>query len=173
MNTQFANTLMQLIPGFCGTYPCDLIPTPKPHTSFIVNTDTSAFGGKHWVAVYISKRNFYFFDSFGRSIDQFPDPFKKHMKNSSKKFNVRTNSQPLQSYMSDKCGYWCAYFLYCKTSNFTSMFKEFSKDRERNEVLLYHFMKYQLRLLPRIMQRFKLDQKQKKLFLEMCLNVAN
>ena len=80
MNTQFANGLMQLIPGFCGTFPCDMIPRPKPFTSFIVNTDTSAFGGEHWVAVYIARRNFYFFDSFGRTIGQFPDPFKSYMK---------------------------------------------------------------------------------------------
>ena len=173
MNTQFANGLMQLIPGFCGTFPCDMIPRPKPFTSFIVNTDTSAFGGEHWVAVYITRRNFYFFDSFGRTIGQFPDPFKSYMKQASKNFNVRTSSRLLQSYKSDTCGFWAVFFLYCKHANYTLMFKQFTNDRERNEMMLYYFMKFELKLMPDFMQGFKLTQKQKIKLLELRLNIVN
>jgi len=169
MNTRFSNELMKLIPGFCGTFPCDLLPSPKPYSSFVVNTDTSDYGGEHWIAIYIAQSNWYFFDSFGRTIDQFPDSFKKYMKKASKNFNVRTSSQPLQSYKSDSCGYWCAYFLYCKTMNYTFMFKDFSNDRKRNEAVLYHFMEYQLKLLPEFMNRFKLTKRQMKMLLEIRL----
>ena len=53
------------------------------------------------------------------------------------------------------------------------MFKQFTNDRERNEMMLYYFMKFELKLMPDFMQGFKLTQKQKIKLLELRLNIVN
>ena len=161
MNTGMVNRLMESIPGFQGTFPCDMIPKTKSNMSFIANTETSMESGEHWVAVYISDKNFYFFDSFGRSIDQFPEPFKKYMKEASKYFNVITSSQNLQYVFSDVCGLWCIYYSWCKFTSVKFMFKHFSNDNEGNDEKLKDIMDFLNRILPNYLaSEFNFDLRQ-------------
>ena len=161
MNTGMVNKLMELIPGFQGTFPCDLLPKTKPNTSFIANTETSSEEGEHWVAVYISEKNFYFFDSFGRRIEEFPDPFKKYMRRASKHFNVKTSSRDLQYIFSDTCGLWCIYYLWCKFTSFKFMFKHFSNNTQDNDNKLKDIMDFLNIILPNYLaSQFKLSIKQ-------------
>lgn len=142
MNTELVSKLMELTPGFQGVFPCDHLPNAEPFTSFIVNTDPSAEPGDHWIAIYISEKTLYFFDSFGRKIDDFKDPFKSYMKRFSKNFNVRTDSKLLQFFLSNSCGYWCIYYIYCKFCNVRFMFKIFSNNNLKNEKILYDTMNF-------------------------------
>ena len=158
MNTGLVNKLMELIPGFQGTFPCDMLPRTQPNMSFIVNTESSRDSGEHWTAVYITEKYFYFFDSFGRGINQFEEPFKGYMKKASRQFYVRTSSQDLQYIFSDVCGLWCIYFLWCKYTSFKFMFRHFSNDNLDNDEKLKDIMDFLNRLLPNYLtEQFKFD----------------
>ena len=146
MNTELVSKLMECTPGFRGVFPCDHLPKAESFTSFIVNTDPSIESGEHWIAIYISEKTLHFFDSFGRKIDDFPDPFKAHMKEFSKNFNVRTDSKLLQFFLSDTCGAWCIYYIYSKFCNVRFMFKIFSNDNLKNEKILHDIMNFILTL---------------------------
>ena len=168
MNTSMINKLMQLIPSFKGTFPCDLLPETKSNMSFISNTETSMESGEHWVAVYITEHNFYFFDSFGRSIEDFEDPFKTYMKEASKHFNVYTSSQNLQSIFSDVCGLWCIYYLWSKFSSYKFMFRHFSNDTKSNDQILQDLMYFINVILPKYFaKQFKFNNKQIRNLVEM------
>lgn len=54
------------IPGFkySGTYASDTLPTAPGY--YIVNVDKTGMPGSHWVAVYITSKTAYFFDTYGR-----------------------------------------------------------------------------------------------------------
>ena len=161
MNTGMVNKLMVMIPSFQGTFPCDLLPETKPNMSFIVNTETSMESGEHWVAVFITDDNFYFFDSFGRSIEQFEDPFKGYMHEASRYFNVLTSSQNLQHIFSDVCGLWCIYYLWSKFSGYKFMFRHFSNDNEFNDKILLNTMDFINIILPNFLAtKFKFDKTQ-------------
>ncbi len=52
---------------FKGVYPYDIMPTLKLGESAIINTDSHDKGGTHWVALFRkSRKQYYFFDSYGR-----------------------------------------------------------------------------------------------------------
>lgn len=155
MNTILVNKEMDGIPGFCGTFACDMIPTITSNISLIINTDPSSKPGKHWIAVYTSINTFYFFDSFGRSIEQFAEPFRSYMRQASAGFNVRTSSHNLQFILSDTCGYWCIFWIYCKFSG-VKILEFFSKDNFQNEIILKDIMYYLTNKLPRsLLDHFK------------------
>ena len=159
MNTGMVNKLMENFPTFQGTFPCDLLPKSKAGMSFIVNTETSRENGQHWVAVYISQKTYYVFDSFGRSIEQFPDPFKMYMQASSKGFDVCTSKRHLQLLTSTSCGNWCLYYLYCKHMDYKSIFAPFSTNNVTNEIKLHHIMQFLLEILPYYLENmFKISQ---------------
>ena len=161
MNTGMVNQLMAMVPGFRGTFPCDLLPETEPNMSFIANTETSVESGEHWVAVYITDKTFYFFDSFGRSIQQFSNPFKKYMNNASRDFHVVTSSKNLQHIFSDVCGLWCIYYLWCKFSSYKFMFRHFTNDQKVNDEKLQNAMDFINRILPEFLAtEFKFDIEQ-------------
>ena len=149
MNTEEVNGQMDGFPGFCGVFACNQLPVIHPYMSFIVNTDPLPKSGEHWVAVYITEKCFYFFDSFGRTIEQFSDPFRNYMREASKDFNIRISSKNVQFVFSTTCAHWCIYWLYCKFSNYKSIFGIFSNNRESNEVILCGIMEYILEILPK------------------------
>jgi hypothetical protein len=73
----------------------------------VVNLDERDEPGSHWVAIFApSPREAFYFDSYGQPppdgpISEFLGRFEK----------VTPNKFPIQSIVSDVCGYYCAYFI--------------------------------------------------------------
>jgi hypothetical protein len=92
---------------FVGCFPSDMIPVKDRYPyAMVVNTDSSARKGRHWVAIYVpSPYVVEYFDSFGMEPN-------KNIKDFLKKFLIRRRSSVmLQSIFSDVCGMYCIYFI--------------------------------------------------------------
>ena len=75
--------------------------------SIIINTDQSNKPGDHWIAIVLTEKHAYYFDSFGlgivdQQIRQFLLP---------RYSSIIFNSLCIQHILSDKCGYYCIYFV--------------------------------------------------------------
>lgn len=95
---------------FGGVYASDTI--PKLHSSFpifyIVNTDLMGGEGKHWILLFITSKS-----SVKEWIDPLAHPpsyynnFLNDYMTSGAKKPYLANINPLQSNLSEKCGYFC------------------------------------------------------------------
>jgi hypothetical protein len=87
----------------------------KPNSKkscYVINLDKYSGGGTHWVALYISNKNGYYFDSFGEICP-------KNVINFLKRYKISWdyNKQQIQDLDSTACGYYCIYFLYFMNKN--------------------------------------------------------
>ena len=73
----------------------------------MINLDDYGKAGTHWVAVYCSKNNVTYFDSFG--VEHIPKEVKKFVSDSDK--NVVKNIYRIQADDSVMCGYFCIGFI--------------------------------------------------------------
>lgn len=92
---------------FIGCFPSDMIPLNDRYPyAMVVNTDSSARKGRHWIAIYVpSPSTAEYFDSFGMEAN-------KNIKNYLKNFLiVRRSNKMLQSIFTDVCGMYCIYFI--------------------------------------------------------------
>ena len=112
--------------NYLGTFPLDRLPDlPKKFPkSIIINTDKSNRPGDHWIAIVLTEKHAYYFDSFGlgivdQQIQQFLLP---------RYSSIIFNSLCIQHILSDKCGYYCIYFVQ-NVHNYKSYYK-----------FLFHFM---------------------------------
>lgn len=137
INTIGIARLMHLTPHFYGVMACNRITQFRniDEASFILNTDPDFKPGEHWVGIYIKNNQLFFFDSFGRNIEQFEDPFKTIMLNFTVEYEVITESKRLQNIFNDSCGYWVAYYIFCKTCK-QNGFDHFVTDTYVNESML-------------------------------------
>ena len=94
---------------FLGCFPLDQLPdfpTQFP-ISCIVNTQTSTKVGEHWVALILTKKHCFYFDSFGlpivnQNILQYLNPYYDI---------VRYSTECIQHVESSKCGEFCIVFV--------------------------------------------------------------
>ena len=88
-----------------GAYPADVVPEKiKPPCCWIWNTDTQNESGKHWVAVWLTKKKMFFPDSFAKSISFYSHEYWGVL---AKKLNVKftyVQQQGLQSKITYTCG---------------------------------------------------------------------
>jgi hypothetical protein len=93
---------------FKGVYAADAIKPPRNYpASMVVNLDKKRKPGSHWVAIFArSPREAVYFDSYGQPP---PDgPIKQFLG----RFDKLTASEfPIQSVVSNVCGYYCIYFI--------------------------------------------------------------
>jgi hypothetical protein len=79
---------------------------------YVINLDDFTGSGTHWVAIYVSGKNGFYFDSFSitppRNVINF---FKRY------KIKWDYNKQQIQDLPSTACGYYCLYFLYYMHKN--------------------------------------------------------
>ena len=108
MTFQIDNYLTK-IESYLGTFPLDRLPDlpNKFPKSIIINTDQSNKPGDHWIAIVLTEKHAYYFDSFGlgivdQQIRQFLLP---------RYSSIIFNSLCIQHILSDKCGYYCIYFV--------------------------------------------------------------
>ena len=94
---------------FLGCFPLDQLPnfpTQLP-TSCIINTQTSTEEGEHWIALILTKKYCFYFDSFGlpiinQRIIEYLNPYYTV---------VRHSDVCIQHFESDKCGEFCIMFV--------------------------------------------------------------
>ena len=115
--------------NYLGTFPLDRLPDlPKKFPkSIIINTDKSNRPGDHWIAIVLTEKHAYYFDSFGlgivdQEIQQFLLP---------RYSSIIFNSLCIQHILSDKCGFYCIYFVK-NVHNFKSYYKFLSNFMIRN-----------------------------------------
>ena len=106
--------------NYLGTFPLDRLPElpNKFPKSIIINTDQSNKPGDHWIAIILTEKHAYYFDSFGlgivdQQIRQFLLP---------RYSSIIFNSLCIQHILSDKCGYYCIYFVQ-NVHNYKSYYK--------------------------------------------------
>ena len=106
--------------NYLGTFPLDRLPDlPKKFPkSIIIKTDQCNKPGDHWIAIVLTEQHAYYFDSFGlgivdQEIQQFLLP---------RYSSIIFNSLCIQHILSDKCGFYCIYFVK-NVHNFKSYYK--------------------------------------------------
>ena len=137
MNTDELAQVMHMAPNFYGVVPCCEIEQFKRHSDvgLIVNTDPHNKPGEHWVGIYKEGETLYFFDSFGREIKEFAEPFASIMKDFSSGLQLVTNRMQYQDVLYDTCGRWTYYYIFAKMCGGVD-FKEFTQDTVANELEL-------------------------------------
>jgi hypothetical protein len=129
--------------SFLGVFARDELPSNiiKYPASLILNNEKKNQPGEHWIALFITKNNCYFFDSFGNR----PQYYRlySYLKKFSKK--IIYNNQVIQDYDSHYCGHYCLYFLFLKSRGFglDHIKRLFSKtDKNFNDLLIKNLLKY-------------------------------
>ena len=129
--------------NYLGTFPMNRLPDlPKAFPkSIIINTDPANKGGDHWIALVLTHKRAFYFDSFGigiinEEIKQFLLP---------KYTSIIFNNLCIQHISSDKCGSFCIYFVKC-VKNLTSFYKFLSNfslnNLKINDIIIMNKVKF-------------------------------
>lgn len=94
---------------YLGTFPVDKTPIHM-NGYCVVNTDTSDKSGEHWIAIAITKKKIYIYDTFGRKTHKvLPDIYKLAKKHNKKIIESKNDIDQLIN--TKYCGYYCIAFL--------------------------------------------------------------
>ena len=142
MNTFELAKAMHMAPDFYGVVPCCEIEQYKKHNvvGLIVNTDPHNKPGQHWIALYKTGKTLNFFDSFGREMQDFAEPFASIMEDFATGCKVQSNKRQYQHVFSDTCGRWTLYYILSKICN-VEVFSGFTYDTDENEIELARRLK--------------------------------
>ena len=107
--------------GFLGCFASDDLPTfPKSlPASLIINTHKKSQPGEHWLALVLTKRKCFYFDSFGAPILE--ETIVIYLQQKYKKVTV--NNECIQHFTSASCGLFCTAFI--KNVNSKISFEKF------------------------------------------------
>ena len=96
-------------PHFMGCFPSDNLPEIDNHLprSIIINTQPAEGGGEHWIAIVMTRKSCFYFDSFGCPIIELD--IKKYL--SKYYMKVVYSDICIQHVMSVKCGEFCIGFV--------------------------------------------------------------
>ena len=107
---------------FNGVYSLDTLEDIEAKPKLIIcNTDPSNKPGKHWVLFYFEKDNVEFFDSLGKSIDNYGIEFLRFARKFAK--TISQSQLRVQAKNTDTCGQYCLYYAYlrCKGNSMESI----------------------------------------------------
>ena len=116
---------------------------PRVPCCFVVNDisqsqiNRGAIG--HFIAFYVTDFEFYFIDSFGRPLSDFPKPIVHFVKNNSKNKRLIKLNKQYQSDSSCVCSIFCLYILngLCQGSSLNSLLIRFNaSDFYANDMFL-------------------------------------
>ena len=144
MNTLEIDAVLEKIPGFIGAFPFNELPQrPDEDFSVVINTDSDRDPGAHWVALVKKDAHFYFFDSYGREVNDelFTDQFKTAVFGYIKG-QYTWNSYWFQQLTSNACGYYCVYFIRSmQSNNFKSVTSIFGENLKKNDEFVTNYVK--------------------------------
>lgn len=130
-----------LVDNFLGTFPCDIQPDVEGLKSFsaVFNESKHDDAGSHFVCVYATEKNIYFFDSMGLNLE---NDYIKIFIFSCGRSVVKSNVQ-IQSLDSNMCGFFCICFLLYMSLglSFSKFFQCFSSDLKLNDNIVIDFIK--------------------------------
>lgn len=144
-NIYLHNLSKKLIgPEFIGVYPCDVFPKIRHSVAtnmIIFNTGRANTEGEHFVAVTVTRRKVYYFDSFG---EQPNNIFIKDFltKVCQDKF-FDYNRVSLQHDLSNFCGFYClAYLLSVKKKMSVKRFRNLfsTQNKKSNDPKVIQFI---------------------------------
>jgi len=101
-----------------GIYSPDTLPDSVNiyPSAYICNTEDSHLPGKHWVVFWFqSTVNVEFYDSFGKTPEQYNTKFEAFLKRNA--FKCLYNNVPLQREDTNTCGYHVLFYLLMKCDN--------------------------------------------------------
>ena len=103
------NSRLRDDPYFMGCFPSDKLPKIDRHfpKSMIINTHPAGGKGEHWIAIVMTKKSCFYFDSFGWPIIEMN--IKKYLSKYYQK--VVYSDMCIQHVMSVKCGEFCMGFV--------------------------------------------------------------
>ena len=101
------------IPNFKGPFMRDQLPRkPEYKECGILNFNTSAEPGSHWVAYYKNGKNRIYFDSYGQVIlQEINDYLKTETEKKNDKAVIQRNTDIVQKFNTQICGHLCLYVL--------------------------------------------------------------
>jgi hypothetical protein len=126
---------------FLGCFPLDQLPdfpTQFPK-SCIINTQTSTKVGEHWIALILTNKHCFYFDSFGLPIidQRIIEYLNPHYT------IVRYSDVCIQHIESDKCGEFCIVFVTHVNSKTTyeQFISQFNlEDVRENDIIIEHWV---------------------------------
>lgn len=95
---------------YLGTFPQDKAPLGRTGMA-IINTDVSKGPGIHWVALYLTPKTVYVYDSFARPTSQLLKILTKNAKGKKIKMIESDRSDAEQKKTSEVCGVLCLSWL--------------------------------------------------------------
>ena len=125
-------------PRFNGDYSRNNLPKKIKDEEYVINLDEHAEVGTHWIALFFSRSEIVYFDSFG--VEHVPEKIKESIWNK----NIIANIFRVQANNSVMCGYFCIGFIDFmlagkKLTDFTDMFSTY--DFKINDDLIMSYFK--------------------------------
>ena len=148
MNTTDIQDVLEVsVPDNFGVavLPCDwLSRITADQFAVVVNSDTAASPGMHWMAIFKDKRKeeIEFFDSCSMPVNFYHPSIGEFLENKAK--GVRLNCGRIQSEFSNTCGHFCIYYLLHRTlgKDFESILCDFSlSDLSSNDETVKRFLR--------------------------------
>ena len=90
---------------FNGVYSRKNLPKKIKDGAYVINLDEYADVGTHWVLLFCSRNEIFYFDSFG--VEHVPEEIKGFIENK----NIKATIFRLQANDSVMCGYFCIRFI--------------------------------------------------------------
>ena len=130
--------------------------------AYVINLDEYVDVGTHWIALFCSRNEVAYFDSFG--IEHIPKAIKSFIENK----NIKTNIFRVQANDSVMCGYFCIGFIDFmlagkKLTDFTSLFSPYDFEKNDDIICLTDQTKYRLNEITKTENYFNSEINQKKI----------
>jgi len=129
---------------YLGSFPYDEIPkVPDNDFSLVVNTESSTEPGEHWIAIVRKQTKLYFFDTYGRTLNDatLNMGFVKAIKMLVAGSRIRFNTKWLQQIMSNVCGDYCIYFINEMSDHgFKYVLSKFSNNLKANDDYILNYV---------------------------------
>ena len=115
--------LLRGVKHYGGVLAFDQLDRTHTNKMYVVNTKPSTHPGEHWIVLDFTQRKPFLFDSFGNPPRLYNLPSMLYWK------------RHLQDSNSYTCGVYCIYYIVHKSRHYSPvrMFKDFSRNRKRND----------------------------------------
>ena len=146
LNSVELTILLKRQPDFLGVFASDQLEKLKILKTgifFIVNLDTLAQPGSHWLAIRIGRKSIEIFDSLGFKLKLW-QTYPRHLLNFLSRYSRSHNfyiSPVLQPPNTYTCGLFCVFYvIYRHKISFSNCVKMFTRDLNHNNQKLYFYL---------------------------------